>query len=233
VKEMLDQLDTQFKKSVEGELNYFTNLSSVYIQLLFHNAEKKSFILDIETSQVENMHNLKQMNELIALINTPSIPINLSGKKAVGKLGSITSTQDLINDYEELLQNYKLLNNDLENLKQKNLFLSEENLNLKDNNDQLSKQINSMSNQVNSIQSSTNTSSNNYLESLKRLEKDLSETKKNLDAQIAKYHNACNEFDKKLSESTQFKQLKKFLQEKNAIVIDLKKKLAKYEGEES
>ena len=38
-----------------------------------------------------------------------------------------------------------------------------------------------------------------------------------------------SEYDKKLSESVQFKQLKKFVNEKNALVVDLKKKLSQYE----
>lgn len=47
--------------------------------------------------------------------------------------------------------------------------------------------------------------------------------------QVAKYQNLLKEYDVKLSESIQFQQLKKFLQEKNALIIELKNKVAKFE----
>lgn len=77
-----------------------------------------------------------------------------------------------------------------------------------------------------------NVSKTNSNESLKKLQCDLEETKKVLDDQVAKYQNLLKEYDTKLSESIQFQQLKKLLQEKNTLIVDLKKKVAKFEGED-
>lgn len=46
---------------------------------------------------------------------------------------------------------------------------------------------------------------------------------------MSKYQNLLKEYDVKLSESTQFQQLKKFLQDKNSLIIELKTKIAKFE----
>lgn len=226
---MLNDFQEKFKSSIQGELNYFTNLSAVYTQLVFHNAETKNVILDIETSQAENMNNMKQMNDLVELMSSSNIP-DIDAKKGIGKLSSISSTQNLISDYEELLQTNKFISTELENLKQKTQILSEENYNLKTRNEEFAQEMNSMSDKIKNLSGSSGSKTDSeFFQKIKQLEKELSDTKNNLDIQIDKYHKATNDFDKKLSECTQFKQLKKFLQEKNQMVIDLKKKLANYE----
>ncbi len=65
---------------------------------------------------------------------------------------------------------------------------------------------------------------------LKRLEKESQEAKKNLDEQVEKYQQLEASFDKKVSESTQFKTLKKILQDKNTLIVQLKTKVAKFEN---
>jgi len=57
----------------------------------------------------------------------------------------------------------------------------------------------------------------------------LETTRKKLDEQASKYQNLLKEYDVKLNESTQFQQLKKFLQEKNSLIIELKKRIANIE----
>ena len=56
-------------------------------------------------------------------------------------------------------------------------------------------------------------------------------TKKNLDEQVSKYQKLLNEYDVKLSQSIQFQQLKKLLQDKNSLIIELKSKIANFEEE--
>ena len=69
-------------------------------------------------------------------------------------------------------------------------------------------------------------------EALKKLEDECQEAKKNLDEQIAKYQSLVKNYDKKVSESAQFKTLKKILQDKNTLIIELKTKVANYEKKE-
>jgi hypothetical protein len=57
----------------------------------------------------------------------------------------------------------------------------------------------------------------------------LEATKKNLEEQVAKYQKLLKEYDVKINESIQFQQLKKLLQDKNALIIDLKNKIKNIE----
>lgn len=216
--------------NVSEELNYFTNLNAIYVQLLFHNAEAQKLNLNIETSQVENINNMNQMNDLVALITSPSVPNGEFGKKnnAVGKLGSISNTQTLIADFEDLKERYEFLSHEWENLKSKNEMLINENENLKKNTSKFSGEISLMAEHISNLQKEAKSGSTS-LDTVKLLERELTETKNRLDQQISKYQDLMSEYDKKLSESTQFKQLKKFITEKNALNAELKKKLAVYE----
>ena len=69
-------------------------------------------------------------------------------------------------------------------------------------------------------------------ETLKKLEKESQEAKQKLDEQIEKYKVLLSNFDKKVSESAQFKTLKKILQDKNTLIVELKTKVAKLEKKE-
>jgi hypothetical protein len=61
------------------------------------------------------------------------------------------------------------------------------------------------------------------------MEKDLENTKKKLDQQVEEYQKLLKEYDVKLSESTQFQQMKKLLHDKNKLITELKNQLAKLE----
>lgn len=182
---------------------------------------------------MENMNNIKQMKDLIEMITSPNVNLNSNNSKNKGKLDSISNTQTLIADFEELKENYTLLQSNLDDLNKKNKMLSEENNNLKNTNINLiNNDMANMSEQINKLTTTNNNNNINSdnLNNIKKLECELSETKKKLESQIEKYQNLMNDYDKKLSESVQFKQLKKYLNEKNAIVIDLKNKLSNYES---
>lgn len=228
IKEMFSKFTEFFSNSVTEELQYFTNLNAIYLQLLFHSAEKSNITLNADTSQVENMYNQKQMNDLINMLTQPSIP-ELGKKGGIGKLSSISSTQNLIEEFEDLKEKHAILNSTLENYKHQIDMLSKENENLKQNNNSMSNEIGNLSTQIGKLAVS-NSKDSSYLDSVKKLEKELTETKAKLDSQINKYQELMNEYDKKLSESVQFKQLKKFITEKNSVVVELKKKLSEYEN---
>lgn len=214
-----------FNKNVQGELNYFTNLSALFVQFLFHDAENKKQTLQIELSQIENMNNMQQMNDLVNMITSP---VNLKENSGKGKLSSVSSTAKLIEDLDYLTDRYKLLETEHENLQNKCNMLMKENQNL------INQAKNNSDTEIKSLMSKINSDTNNsskLTDINKSLEEELKMMKKNLSEQMQKYQDLTSEFEKKLSESTQFKQLKKFLNEKNALVAELRKKLSVYEGE--
>lgn len=65
IDEMLNELNEKMDKKIEDEVSYYLNMSgilfylilylAVYVQLLYHEVEKKNINVKVETSQVENM----------------------------------------------------------------------------------------------------------------------------------------------------------------------------------
>jgi peptidoglycan hydrolase CwlO-like protein len=76
-----------------------------------------------------------------------------------------------------------------------------------------------------------NNENEKIIENFKNLEKDLEHTRLKLQEQISNYQTLLKDYDVRISESIQFKQLKKLLQDKNNLIIELKNKIASYEGE--
>ena len=82
---------------------------------------------------------------------------------------------------------------------------------------------------INSNILNSNNINNNNNELLNKLEEECRISKKNYDEQLQKYQQLLKDFDKKVNESTQFKTLKKILQEKNTLIVQLKTKISNYE----
>ena len=109
-------------------------------------------------------------------------------------------------------------------------MLSNENNNLNNNIQENNNTINQLRNQIRELVSGGKSNDNDSnFDNLKKLENEYAEMKKKLDKQMEEYQKLVQNYDKKVSESTQFKTLKKLLQDKNTLIVQLKTKVAKYE----
>ena len=109
-------------------------------------------------------------------------------------------------------------------------MLSNENQNLNTNISNYSETINQLREQIKTMSAGMANKDNSMnMATLNKLENECAEAKKKLEEQILKYQTLVNDYDKKVSESVQFKQLKKLLQDKNTLIVQLKTKVAKYE----
>jgi hypothetical protein len=111
-----------------NKLNY---ILAIFIQLLLHSADEKNTILSVETSQVQNMKNINEMNQFVSSIMGVNIP-EFGKKNSISKLGSISKTQNLIDDFESLKHEHEMLNQNLSILKMQNELLVKENKNLQE-----------------------------------------------------------------------------------------------------
>ena len=200
IDDMFVKIQEYIQKSMDKEISYYLNMNAIFVQLLLHDAEKQTVSLQVETSQVENMNNIKEMNDFINSLSNLTLPDTNSNNK-LGKLGSISNTANLIENYETLKHDNDILNEKNKILENKIELLQNENNNLNNNNNEL----------------------------LNKLEEECKISKKNYDEQLQKYQQLLKDFDKKVIESTQFKTLKKILQEKNTLIVQLKTKISNYE----
>ena len=234
--ELFEKVQDYIKSAMEQEIGYYLNMNAIMVQLLLHDAENKKVNLQCEVSQIENMENMKEMNQFIHSLNQLNVDISNSKMKSLGKLGSISSIEGLIKENEIMKNNTDILNHQIEVLNNKNQMLTTENQNLtnhiRENNQDiltLRKQIQDLTQK---ITENKNQDPKETLETLKRLEAESEEAKKKLDEQVQQYQKLLQSFDKKISESKQFQTLKKILQDKNTLIVQLKTKVAKYENED-
>jgi len=234
--ELFEKVQDYIKSAMEQEIGYYLNMNAIMVQLLLHDAESKKVNLQCEVSQIENMENMKEMNQFIHSLNQLNVDISNSKMKSLGKLGSISSIEGLIKENEIMKNNTDILNHQIEVLNNKNLMLTTENQNLtnhiRENNQDiltLRKQVQDLTQK---ITENKNQDSKETLEALKKLETESEEAKKKLDEQVQQYQKLLQSFDKKISESKQFQTLKKILQDKNTLIVQLKTKVAKYENED-
>ena len=228
VDDMFSKIEGYIKQSMDKEIGYYLNMNAVFVQLLLHDAEKQTITLQVETAQIENMSNIENMNDFISSLSNLNLPDTQN--KSIGKLSSISNTSELIENYETLKHDYDILNEKVNILNNKNEMLSNENNNLNNNIQENNNTINQLRNQIRELVSGGKSNDNvSNFDNLKKLENEYAEMKKKLDKQMEEYQKLVQNYDKKVSESTQFKTLKKLLQDKNTLIVQLKTKVAKYE----
>lgn len=106
---------------------------AIFVQLLLHDADRTGTVLKVETSQVQNMQNITEMNQFISSLNSSSLPTDFGKSNVISKLNSITKTQNLISDYEKLKYDYEMLKQNFNIVKNQNDMLIKENNNLDGN----------------------------------------------------------------------------------------------------
>jgi hypothetical protein len=77
------------------------------------------------------MKNINEMNEFVSSLMGANLP-EFGKKNSISKLGSISKTQNLIDDYESLKHEHEMLNQNLSILKMQNELLVKENKNLQE-----------------------------------------------------------------------------------------------------
>lgn len=94
------------------------------------------------------MQNVSEMNEFIKSITASSLPSEFGKSNVLSKLGSISKTQNLINDFESLKYEYEILYNNFNILKNQNELLIQENKNLQSSSNHYSEEVNGLRDQL-------------------------------------------------------------------------------------
>ena len=118
------------------------------MQLLLHEADRNKVSLRVETAQVQNLKNVNEMNEFVKSITATNLPSEFGKPSVLSKLGSITKTQNLINDFEQLKHDFEILSQNYNILKNQNDLLVKENKNLELSSNNYSQENNSLREQL-------------------------------------------------------------------------------------
>ena len=100
-------------------------------------------------SQIQNLTNINEMDEFIKSITGQNKSSEFLGKhNTISKLSSISKTQNLISEYEQVKYEFEMLQQNFNILKNQNELLMKENSNLQDNGNLYSKEIEELRNRL-------------------------------------------------------------------------------------
>jgi hypothetical protein len=100
-------------------------------------------------SQIQNLANINEMDEFIKSITGQNKSSEVLVKQnTLSKLSSISKTQNLISDYEQVKHEYEMLQQNFNILKNQNELLGKENSNLQKNGNLYSKEIEELRNRM-------------------------------------------------------------------------------------
>jgi len=240
VEEMIDSLQNVVRSSVETELINDAHTNVLLLVQLFSQAEKWHLKLQSDISELENQKLLNEIAEfeesetsggkskhlqLSSLSQKSKLqPLNESGNTALLQM-EIQRLKDenaaLQNKFKSLEKSATLsLRSDLENT-------SEEKSNTFDEGKE--KEVALLSDKISSLSGELKEAEDLYKCQTSSMEEEVTNLKHYVLALQHEIETLSQEFDKKFSETTQFKNLKKMLEGKNAQLKELRKRLKQHE----
>jgi len=249
VEEMIDGLQKVVCSSVESELINDAHTNVLLLVQLFSQAEKWHLKLQSDISELENQKLLKEIAEFEKNEESgggKSKPLqlsNLSQKSKLQPLNEGGSTALLQMEIQRLQEENEVLKNKFINLEKSALGGSKEASRLrsdlerareegKKNNQGIpndSNEVNLLSDKISSLSGQLMDAEEVYQRKCSSLEEEVTNSKHYVLALQHEIETLSEEFDKKFSETTQFKNLKKMLEGKNGQLKELRKRLKKYE----
>lgn len=249
VEEMIDGLQAVVKGAVEMELLNATHTNVLLLVQLFSQAEKWHLKLQADISELENQKLLKDIadfeeQEVSGRRNKNLDLSSLAQKSKLQPLNEGGSAALLQMEISRLKEENDVLKKKISTLEKSTSSTLSEKSKLKsdlekaqrdasnrpsstkaDNSDDM----NMLSNRISSLSADLRESEANYNRKFSSMDEELANAKHyilNLQHELETLH---GEFDKKFSETTQFKNLKKMLEGKNTQIKELRSRVKKYE----
>jgi len=248
VEQMLDGLQSVVKSAVELELSNAAHTNVLLLVQLFGQAEKWHLKLQTDISELENQKLLKEIaefeeQELTGIKRKKSMDPSLAAKK-LQPLNEGGSTALLQMEINRLKEENDVFRNKIAILEKSTNVTMNEKSKLKSDLEEAKRmaqnkppistqasaeEINLLSNKVSTLSAHLKDAENQYQKKCSSLDEELANTKHYVLALQDELETLNKEFDKKFSETTQFKNLKKMLEGKNTQIKELRNRLKRHE----
>ena len=251
VEEIVDNLKTVVRSSVESELNNDAHTNVLMLVQLFNQAEKWHLKLLTDVSELENQKLLKEVAEFEENVNKPNQSKGLastliSQKPKLEPLNEGGSTPLLQMEINRLTEENEQLKNKLANTEQSALQSSKESSKLRSDLEQArakpqantqpeqsgknaEEQVTMLSEKIASLSGSLRDAEGAYQNKCSSLEEEVANAKHYILALQHEIEVLTAESEKRFADTTQFKNLKKMLEQKNSQLKDFRKRLKNYE----
>jgi len=250
VEEIIDNLQTVVRSSVDAELINDAHSNVLLLVQLFSQAEKWHLKLQADISELENQKLLKEIAEFEENEANPnksrnSLPqTSLSQKAKLEPLNEGGSSALLQMEINRLKEENDQLKSKLTNVEKSAIATNKETTKLRNDLDQARQKSNTddsvqsqktqedvdlLSDKIMSLSSELCKAENAYQSKCSTLEEEVAQSKHYILALQHEIEVLTEESEKKFADTTQFKNLKKMLEQKNAQLKDLRKRLKSYE----
>lgn len=248
VEEIITDLQTVVRSSVESELLNDAHTDVLLLVQLFSQAEKWHLKLQADISELENQKLLKEVADFelnensISKTKAPLEISSLAQKTKLQPLNEGTTNPLLQMEIERLKNTNEELRNKFAQLEKSATVNSKESAQLRTDLEQAKQTMNEkkpgednsekmvlLSEKVSSLSMELVGAEEKYKTKFSSLEEEVSSSKHYILALQHEVEVLTAESEKKFSESSQFKNLKKMLEQKNGQLKELRKKLKQYE----
>lgn len=248
VEEIITDLQTVVRSSVESELLNDAHTNVLLLVQLFSQAEKWHLKLQADISELENQKLLKEVADFelnensISKTKAPLEISSLAQKTKLQPLNEGTTNPLLQMEIERLKNTNEELRNKFAQLEKSATVNSKESAQLRTDLEQAKQTMNEkkpgednsetmvlLSEKVSSLSMELVGAEEKYKTKFSSLEEEVSSSKHYILALQHEVEVLTAESEKKFSESSQFKNLKKMLEQKNGQLKELRKKLKQYE----
>jgi len=246
VEEMINGLQKVVRSSVETELINDAHTNVLLLVQLFSQAEKWHLKLQSDISELENQKLLKEIadfeeNETSGGKSKPLQLSSLSQKSKLEPLNESGSTALLQMEIQRLKEENDALTKKFKNLEKSATLGSKEVSKLRSDlekskdikpetkNQGNEEEVALLTDKISSLSGELKEAEEMYRCKTSSMEEEVTNSKHYVLALQHEIETLSEEFDKKFSETTQFKNLKKMLEGKNAQLKELRKRLKNYE----
>lgn len=216
VEEIIESLCDVVKSHVHEELNRTTNMNALLLSQLFKQAEVQDLVLECDFSGIEDRAALEKVEKMV--FDTPI-------KQAMNANAKLVSLKD---EQAQMVKDMHNLRDDNEDLIAQNEKMKKKLQAALNENAGLQGQIESDRGQFEHESKEAAAQSKSKRGNLEAMEKELAQAKES----AHKFESDAKEHDKAVSQTRQFQMMKKMLATKNSQLIDLRKRLQKYEPED-
>jgi len=222
VENHMDFLAEEFSEMSKDELTKVTQISAAYIIELLQQAERHRIELSADISIVEDEKRLSEVNDLANNPNWRPPPMKKATLSAINSDGpdvhSLQEIQDLKEENRIMQDRYQTMQKQLSQLLAERQTLSEELEIVKTNYKNYKRQTEDQS-------EDTDSKNNNVVYQLHDARGLLAQKKE--ECEMMK-----SDLNKKLNDTTQFKDLKNIVMKKNSMIKDLRNRLSRYEPDD-
>lgn len=219
VMDFVDSISGKTRSTVGFEVSNIVNMGALLVTQLLESAELKGLQLELDTSAIENQRLLEAIEQM-----------NLSGVVKSKGRGELTSFRD---EAKARQQESKVMKDETDRLEASNRTLQERFTTLQNDSTRLQREKNTLASEVAELRKKLDDYERNESSSRAAIGKSSEDSSSQVLRLQRQLEEAREEANKKVQDTTQFRQMREMMQSQSTKLRDLRKRLQRYEPDDA